>query len=88
MCMNAGVGAGYFITEVIGDFPEEEARQFTKYTLARAGKSDHLTNDDWHEVYEVRRGSRRRVATAILSFLSLATNCHEGSDHRWRTSRL
>ena len=88
MCMNAGVGLGYIITEVIGDFPEEEARQFTKYTLARAGKSDHLTDDDWHEVYEVRHGSRRRVAIAIVSSMSLATNFHEGSKHRWSTSHL
>ena len=61
--MSAEIGYGFFIVEVIGDFPEEEARQFTEYTLARAGKSSHLTNDDWHRVHEVRRGSRRRVAT-------------------------
>ena len=66
--MNAEIGYGFFFAEVIGDFPEEEARQFAGYTLGRAGKESHLTDDDWHEVYEVRHGSRRRAATAIVLF--------------------
>ena len=79
--MSAEIGYGFFIVEVIGDFPEEEARRFTEYTLARAGKSSHLTSDDWHRVHEVRRGSRRRVATAISVFISRATNCDQVSKH-------
>ena len=31
--MNAEIGYGLFIVKVIGDFPEEEARQFAEYTL-------------------------------------------------------
>ena len=77
--MSAEIGYGFFIVEVIGDFPEEEARQFTEYTLARAGKSSHLTNDDWHRVHEVRarqqaEGRYRGFATAISVFISRATN--------------
>ena len=63
--MNAEIGHVFFITEVIGDFPEEEARQFAEYTLGRAGKSSHLTDDDWRMIYEVRHGSRGRAATAV-----------------------
>ena len=66
MYLNAEIGYGFFIVEVIGDFPEEEARRFTEYTLVRAGKTSHLTNDDWHSVHEVRRGCRRRFATATF----------------------
>ena len=65
---NAEIRHGFFITEVIGDFPKKEARQFLEYTLGNAGKSSHLTDDDWHRVYEVRHGNRRRAVTAIARF--------------------
>ena len=66
--MNAEIGYGFFITEVIGDFPKEEARQFAEYALGDAGMSSLLTDDDWHRVYEVKHGSRQRAATAIVPF--------------------
>lgn len=68
VCMNAEIGSTFLTTEVIGDFPEEAARQFAEYTLGRAGKSSHLTDDDWRMIYEVRHGSRRRAAIAIVPF--------------------
>ena len=75
----AEIGYGFFIVEVIGDFPEEEARRFTEWSLAQAGKRTHLTDDDWHGVYEVRHGSRHRAATANLLFTTPAINCDEVS---------
>ena len=77
--MNAEIGEGFFFAEVIGDFPEKEARQFAEYTLGRAGKESHLTDDDWHEVYEVRHGSNRRVPMQVLLLILLASNYQDVS---------
>ena len=54
MVADAGINAGYFFSEVIGDFPEEEARRFAGHALDEAGISDELTDDDWRKVYEVK----------------------------------
>ena len=69
VCIAAEIGQGFAIPQVIGDFPEKEARQFTKHTLTRAGINGHLTDDVWHEIYEVMNGSRQGLAKAILLFI-------------------
>ena len=50
----AEIGSGFYSPEVIGDFPEEEARQFlTDEALPRAGLVMELSGDDWTKVWEV-----------------------------------
>ena len=50
----AEIGYGFFCPEVIGDFPEGEARQFfTDQALPRAGHEVELSEDDWTKVWEV-----------------------------------
>ena len=79
VCMNAEIGYGFFITEVIGDFPREEARQFAEYALADAGKSSHLTDDDWHRIYEVSMAAGGGLPLQLLLLILPATNCDEVS---------
>ena len=57
--MHAEIGDGNFSVEVIGDFPEEEARQFAEYALTGDGIGRRLTETDWHGIYEVRNGSKQ-----------------------------
>ncbi len=49
------IGDGFFRPEVIGNFPEEEARDFfTNQALLRTGNGEvDLSEDAWAQVWEV-----------------------------------
>ncbi len=50
----AEIGSVFIRPEVIGNFPEDEARQvFTDVALPRQGKEVELSDDDWTKVWEV-----------------------------------
>ena len=54
VCLCAEIGYGFFRAEVIGDFPEAEARQFfMDCALPRAGLKMTLSEEDWAKVQEV-----------------------------------
>ncbi len=52
MCVEIGVD--YVRSEVIGNFPEEEARQFFRdVALPRAGQECEMSEGVWAKVWEV-----------------------------------
>ncbi len=58
----AEIGSGFFLPEVIGDFPEEEARRFfTDQALPRAEKEIEVSKDDWAKVWEVQGNVRLKM---------------------------
>jgi hypothetical protein len=48
----AEIGPAFCGTFVIGDFAEEDARQFFDKCLRQLGQSE-VPDDDWSEVYKV-----------------------------------
>jgi hypothetical protein len=48
----AEIGPAFFSTFVIGDFSEEDARQFLDKQLQQDGQPE-VQHDDWSEVYKV-----------------------------------
>ena len=61
-CGCAEIDSGFFYPDVIGDFPEEEARQFfTDQALPRAEVEIELSKDDWAKVWEVRGNVRLKM---------------------------
>ena len=68
-CMHAEIGDDNFTVEVIGHFSEEDARQYAEYTFTKAGQTSHLTDDDWHRIYEVRNGIRPFPVQLLFHFV-------------------
>ena len=61
----AGVGHGVFLTEVIGDFPKDKARNFfIGHALPRKGREVELSEGDWSKIWEVG-GTHVRVKLPI-----------------------
>ena len=52
---HAAIGPGFWAPEVIGDFQEDEARNFVEEELRQAQSSVTLDDNAWTKVYEVGR---------------------------------
>lgn len=65
------IGHDFFRQEVIGDFPEEEAREFFKsQALLRAGCGEIvLIESDWAKVWDVCGGNAGQLLLAASAFV-------------------
>ena len=63
---HAEVKVGFFVTEVIGDFPEPEARKFFQGLMSN---NRELTDKEWASIFEVRHEQFSYLTCTLVQLL-------------------
>ncbi len=63
---HAEVKVGFFITEVIGDFPEPEARKFFQELMSN---NREVTDKEWATIFEVHREQFSYLSIDLVQLL-------------------